>query len=211
MLLRLVAAVMLVLMPVSVQAQEILVGRFSAGDLDGWEAKEFKGKTLYTLVENGGRTVLKAEAAGAASGLFKKIKIDPKANQVIQWSWKVDRVLDKGDARSKAGDDYSARVYVVFEGALFWQTTGLNYIWANRLPKGEAVPNAFAKKNVIMLAVESGPGRVGEWVREERNVYEDYRRLFGKEPPVISAVAVMTDTDNTGETATAWYGDIVFR
>jgi hypothetical protein len=30
-------------------------------------------------------------------------------------------------------------------------------------------------------------------------------------PPPISGVAIMTDTDNTGESATAHYGDIVFK
>jgi hypothetical protein len=61
-----------------------------------------------------------------------------------------------------------------------------------------------------MIVVESGPDRVGQWVTEERNVYEDFRRAFGREAPMISGLALMTDTDNTGETATAWYGDISF-
>jgi len=51
---------------------------------------------------------------------------------------------------------------------------------------------------------------VGDWVAEERNVYDDYRRAFGKEPPRVSGVAIMTDTDNTKERATAYYGDLVF-
>ena len=45
---------------------------------------------------------------------------------------------------------------------------------------------------------------------EERNVYEDYRRAFGKEPPRVSGVAIMTDTDNTQERAAAYYGDLTF-
>jgi hypothetical protein len=49
---------------------------------------------------------------------------------------------------------------------------------------------------------------VGQWVSEERNIYEDYRKLFGKEPPQIGAVAIMTDTDDTQDEVTAWYGDI---
>jgi hypothetical protein len=211
MLLRLAIVLIFATFPMSVMAQEIHVGHFSAGNLEGWEAKEFKGKTVYSLVDDKGRTVLKADANATASGLFKKVEIDPRTRQTIQWSWKVNRVLDKGDARTKEGDDYPARIYVVFKGSVFWKTTGLNYIWANRLPQGDAVPNAYAKKNVIMLAVESGPGKLGQWVSEERNVFEDYQRLFGKEPPKIEAIAVMTDADNTGESVTAWYGDIIFR
>jgi hypothetical protein len=52
---------------------------------------------------------------------------------------------------------------------------------------------------------------VGEWVEVERNVYEDYKRAFKEEPPPVSGIAVMTDTDQTGESATAWYGDIELR
>jgi len=59
--------------------------------------------------------------------------------------------------------------------------------------------------------VESGVERVNQWVSEERNVYEDYKKAFGDEPPLISGVAIMTDTDNTGESATAYYGDIIFN
>jgi hypothetical protein len=63
----------------------------------------------------------------------------------------------------------------------------------------------------MMVAVESGDEKAGTWVTEERNVYEDYRRLFGEEPPMIGAVALMTDTDNTGGEATAYYGDITLE
>ncbi|MDE3050519.1 MAG: DUF3047 domain-containing protein, partial [Nitrospirota bacterium] len=62
-----------------------------------------------------------------------------------------------------------------------------------------------------MIVVESGPQKVGAWVDEERNIYEDYKRAFGEEPPMINGVAIMTDTDNTKDVATAYYGDIVFQ
>ena len=61
-----------------------------------------------------------------------------------------------------------------------------------------------------MIVVESGPERLGRWVNEERNVYQDYKRAFGEEPPRINGVAIMTDTDNTKDRATAYYGDITF-
>ncbi len=190
-------------------AGEIRVGAFSTGDLQGWEEKFFSGHTTYSLVDDGGRRVLKAVSKGGASGLFKEVEIDLKKHPVLRWSWKVEGILPKGDAHTKGGDDYPARVYVVFPAFLFWNTRGINYIWANRLPRGQAVPNAFSSQ-VIMLAVESGPGQAGRWVREERNVYQDYKRLFGEEPPTLGAVAIMTDTDNTGGQATAYYGDLTF-
>ncbi len=55
-----------------------------------------------------------------------------------------------------------------------------------------------------MIVVESGSQRIGTWVEEERNVYEDYRLAFGEEPPAISGGAIMSDTDNTKERAVAY-------
>jgi len=100
-------------------------------------------------------------------------------------------------------------VYVVFPSVLFWRTRAVNYIWANRLPPGAFLPNAFTG-NAVMVAVESGNGNAGRWIDEERNIVEDFRRAFGEDPPEIGAVAIMTDTDNTGEEAVAWYGAIRF-
>ncbi len=190
-------------------AAVVAVGRFSAGDLSGWEEQSFAGHTSYQLVKDAGRRVLKARAAGTASGLFKEVKIDLRRTPILRWSWKVEGVLAKGDARTKAGDDYPARVYVVWPAFLFWNTKGISYIWANKLPQGQAVPNPFTGK-VMMVAVRSGPAQAGRWLHEQRDVLADYRRLFGGEPEPVGAVAVMTDGDNTGGTVTAFYGDISF-
>ena len=89
----------------------------------------------------------------------------------------------------------------------FWKTRALNYIWANRLPRGEAVPNAYTS-NACMIALESGNQKAGQWVEEERNIVEDFRRCFGEDPPEAGAVAIMTDTDDTGGEAEACYGII---
>ena len=155
-----------------------------------------------------GRKVVKATSNVAASGLFKEIEIDLKKYPILKWSWKINDVLSKGDATRKEGDDYAARIYVVFPHTLFWKTKGINYIWGNKLGRGKSIPNAFARKNVIMLAVESGAEKAGQWTFHSRNVYEDYKRLFGAEPRKLGAIAIMTDTDNTGQKAQAWYGDI---
>ncbi|MBI4799239.1 MAG: DUF3047 domain-containing protein [Desulfarculus sp.] len=188
-------------------AGEIKVGHFSAGDLGGWEEKVFKGHTRYELVLDQGRAVLRAEADASASALVKTLRLDPRRYPLLRWSWKIEGTLPQGDERGKAGDDYAARVYVVFPSALFWRTRAINYIWANRLPQGQHLPNAFSA-NAMMVAVRSGPEQAGQWLSEERDVAEDFRRLFGDEPPEMGAVAVMTDADNTGGRAVAYYGDI---
>ena len=189
------------------RADEFSVSRFTTEGLSGWDSKIFKGQTDYRLVQDGGRIVIKAHSSGTASGLFKKVQLDPTRFRHLSWSWKIAATVKNGDEKSKAGDDYAARVYVVFPGRFFWQTKALNYIWAHRLPKGEAIPNAFTA-NAMMIAVESGNDKSGQWLNEERDILADYRRLFGSEPRQIGAVAIMTDTDNTSGEATAWYGDL---
>ena len=188
-------------------SEEIAVSHFATEGLKGWEGKNFKGTTEYKLVQDGGRIVLKAHAKATASGLTKKIKFNPVVHRYLKWSWKINGTIAQGNEKTKQGDDYAARVYVVFPGRFFWQMRALNYIWANKLPKGDFVPNAFTS-NAMLLAVESGPSKAGQWVSEERDILTDFRRLFGEDPPEAGAIAIMTDTDNTGAEATAWYGDI---
>jgi hypothetical protein len=186
----------------------VLIDDFEDGLRPEWEVKEFKGRTVYVVAhDDDGSHVVKAESRDAASGLIYKMEYSLRDYPVLAWRWKVTNILDKGDETKKEGDDYPARVYVVFPHWFFPKTKSINYIWANKLPKGQHVPNPFTG-NAVMVAVQSGRENVGRWISERRNVYEDYRRLFGEEPPMVGAIAIMTDTDNTGGSATAWYDDI---
>lgn len=191
----------------SLYAEEIAVARFASEGMSGWESKSFKGKSVYNIVKDDNRTVLKAHSKGGASGLTKKVSFKPTKYRYLKWSWKIENIIAKGDEKRKEGDDYAARIYVVFPGKFFWQTKALNYIWGNKLPAGEYLPNAYTG-NAIMFAVESGAEKTGRWLNEERDIAADYRKAFGEEPPEAAAIAIMTDTDNTGGEATAWYGDI---
>jgi hypothetical protein len=188
-------------------AEELRIGNFSFEGLAGWEKKIFKGTTEYSLTSENNTTVVKAVSQGAASGLVKKVSFDPKKYRYLHWSWKILHTISGGDEKTKAGDDYAARIYVVFPGKHFWQTKAINYIWANQLNMGDSLPNAYTS-SAMMVAVQSGPGNTGQWQSEKRDIFADYKDLFGSDPGEGSAVAIMTDTDDTGENATAWYGDI---
>ena len=192
------------------QIDRIDIGHFSSGRIDQWDSKTFVGKTDYALVDDGSRQVLLADSQASASGLYREIAIDLEQTPLLNWSWKVDNLLDGHDERTRAGDDYPARLYVVFSGGLmFWRTRAINYVWSSNQPAGSEWPNAFTS-NARMIAVRGGAGLKGKWVAEQRDVLADYRRLFGEEPGKIAAIALMTDTDNTGLSARAWYGDIWF-
>jgi len=172
--------------------------------------------------------VVKAVSEASASGLIKEVRIDPREFPIVQWRWKVENLLKNSDVSRKDGDDYPARLYITFEydpekvgfgkklkfkagRAIFGDIPigALNYIWDSKAPVGTIVDNVytdFAK----MVVVESGPQKVGVWVDESRNLYDDYKKAFGEDPPLINGVAIMSDTDNTKERVTAYYGDIVF-
>ena len=229
----------LFLAPVAARAESpsvIEVGKFSRGTVgqalpEGWKPLTFKKipkQTSYELVKDGEIVVVKAMSDASASGLTKAVRIDPRDYPIIRWRWRVEKVLTRSDVTRKDGDDYPARLYVTFAydpektsfakklaykaGRLLFGEIpigALNYIWDRKAPVGTIVENAYTGF-AQMIVVESGPQKVGTWVEEERNIYEDYTRAFGEEPPMINGVAIMTDTDSTREQATAYYGDIVF-
>ena len=193
-----------------------------------WEVLQFGSGyelSVYTLETMDGRDVMRAESKASASGLVRRMSVDAKEYPIIEWSWKINGILSKGDARKRSGDDYPARIYITFdvdESASFTDRMShraaravfgdvpyraINYIWANQLPKGTHVPNPYTS-TVCMIAVQSENGLKGTWQAEKRNVLEDYRMCFGSEPPLINGIAIMTDSDNTSESAVAWYGDI---
>ncbi|EKD34451.1 MAG: hypothetical protein ACD_75C02333G0002 [uncultured bacterium] len=204
----LVQVCLIFMMAAVVHGEELAVSRFKLEGLNGWTPKSFKDQTEYRLQQEDGRIVVQATSHAAASGMVKQLEFDPAKYRYLRWSWKIADTVKGGDEKTKAGDDYAARLYVVFPGLFFWQTKAINYIWANKLPKGETIPNAFTA-NAMMVAVESGPSLAGWWLQEERDILADYKQLFGEDPPEAGAVAMMTDTDNTGASAVAWYGDIV--
>ena len=216
-------------------ANTIMIGAFSAARPgsafpEGWAPlglQNVRNRTRYALVNDDGKTVLRAESNAAASGLSRKLHADPAEYPLLRWRWKVSNTLKGGDVYKKEGDDYPARIYVMFDYPIeklpFDERRKLRmaralhdpdlpaatlcYVWDSKAPPGTITPSTYTDR-VRMVVVESGPARVKRWVDVERDVYRDFRAAFGEAPPAISAIAVATDTDNTGETVTAWYGDI---
>jgi len=84
------------------------------------------------------------------------------------------------------------------------------YIWENHLPEGAVIEHHFSTR-VKMIVAGSGRKDLGRWHEERVNVLEDFRRVFGEEPPRVRAVGIMSDSDNTGGHAVAYFGDIRFK
>jgi len=185
--------------------------------------------TRYRLVRDARVTVLRADAERSMSGLAHDVRVDPRRYPLLRWRWKVAAPLKSADMMTREGDDYAARIYVLFDYDISRLPIGdrvqlklaqalskepipaaaLNYVWDNRQPVGTVQPNAYTDR-VRMIVVESGGARAGQWITETRDIAKDFRAAFGEDPPDAIGIALATDTDNTGENATAWYGDIEF-
>lgn len=195
-------------------------------------------RTEFALVRDAGRTVLRARANASTSGLIRRLRLDANAYPVLEWDWKVSSLLEGSDLATRAGDDYPARLYVTFDVPLeqfnpvqrlfltlarsLWgealPLAALCYVWDARAPVDTMVPNAYTDR-VRMVVAESGAARLGRWLRVRRNVADDYRRAFGGDDPEVArrpvppvnGIVVSSDTDNTGERAEAFFGDVRFR
>lgn len=185
--------------------------------------------TLYTLIADGGTTVLRAHAEKSMSGLSYPVRVNLRDYPLLRWRWKVAAPVEGADMTKKEGDDYAARIYVIFDlpreklpfstraklvlaETLYGQrlpTAALNYVWDNRQPIGTIQPNTYTER-ARMIVLQSGAARAGVWVTETRDLAADFRAAFGDEAPEVVGIALATDTDNTGTSATAWYGDIEF-
>jgi len=181
---------------------------FDALDPDRWHEVEVRGSTQYDVVELEGQRCLKAESHNAASILVNTVRFRPQTYQQLSWRWRVDQLV-KGEALArKEGSDVAARVYVYFEtNGLPWQKRSLDYVWSASLPVGTIITSAFSSASK-MIVVESGIESLTQWKAEERNLVADYKRCFGENPPDVIAIGLMSDTDNTGHDALAYFDDL---
>jgi len=190
-----------------------LLRDFSNGWRNAWTERAFTSrKTVYRVVRNGDLQFLRGESNNSASGLWCKLDIRPLESGTISWKWNVEHgISNNRDEHQKKGDDYAARVFVVFKPQFFnWKTRSLCYVWASREPVNRVYPSPYAN-NVGTFVLQSGDRNVGLWIEEHRDLVSDYKRFFKNEPEMISAVAFMVDTDNTQKSATASITDIVLN
>jgi hypothetical protein len=175
-----------------------------------------------SLVEDEGKTVLRVHSQDAFGTAAIRFALDAP---VISWRWRVDRVLDRARLGTREGDDFAARVYVSFEIPMESLTFGervrlqiarliygdvpsaaICYVWDNRSPKGHSTWSPYGER-VRLVVLRNAADGAGRWEEERRDVAADFRAAFGREAPPVTGIAAGNDTDQTEETATAWFGD----
>ena len=188
-----------------------LLDRLATEGLDAWRETRLADRpTRYRIGRENGRSVLEAESFGGNSALWRRVDVPVSRTSVVSWRWKVARSLSTNRReRSRRGDDFAARLFVVFdapEGP--WSGKAVCYVWAGLEPIGAAYRSPYSD-DVAMIVVESGDARAGSWVTVRRNVVDDYRAAFGAAPETLSGIAIMVDTDNTESRARAWFEGLV--
>ncbi|NIR50132.1 DUF3047 domain-containing protein [candidate division KSB1 bacterium] len=188
-----------------------ILGEFEEGWEQSWfERKLIDKSTTYESIADGNNRVLMATSRGSASGLWHPLDIRLGKRGTISWRWKIEDSLDDDTAeKTKLGDDYVARLFVVFDPHfLSWKTRAICYVWSANQPIGTEFANPYSE-SVRMIVLQSGKQNKDTWIEQERSFVADYERNFGKEPEMVTAVALMVDTDNSHQTAIAWFDDIV--
>ena len=183
-----------------------------AKELGPWKEHIFKGKTLYSIDRSFEDNIIKASCIDTASALYQENVVELSETPVLRWSWKVEDVHTQLQEKKKSGDDYPARVYVIYTPSQLtpWRTLAINYVWSHNQNIGSVWPNAFTR-NAIMVALQSGkPISSQAWKHEVRNVKQDFKKFFDIELDTIDGLAIMTDCDNTGLSMTGFYKNIHF-
>lgn len=223
--------------PSASAADEAHIAAFSAAPLGdppaAWRFATLPRKTptKFSIVEMGGAHVLKVEADDSYGNLVHGMHVTVGEHASLSWRWRVDKLLADADLKTKSGDDSPAKVCVFFafdvaklslgertKLSLAHSVSGedvpsesLCYVWDNKLPVDTGITNAFTKR-IRMIVLQSGEGKLGQWVTQKRDIVADYQREFGDESegkvPEVIGIAVSADADNTHQQALSYFGDL---
>lgn len=179
----------------------------AAGVPVGWQLKEKSGKADLAVVKDEGNSAVRLRSANTSFSLQKETHIDLKQFPIMTWKWKATKLPVGGDFRKSGSDDQAAQLFLAFS-----KTRAIVYIWDTTAPQGTmgkaAAPFIMSIKAVV---VRSGRTGTGGWVTETRNVYDDYRKLFGEEPGEISGVRLQINSQHTATSAESYFADVVFK
>lgn len=180
-----------------------------------WERKSFKGQTVYALFQQKAGSgipyyLLNAESEKSASAMMMEQDIDIGTMPWMSWRWKVAQFPQVDDEQSKQGDDFAMRISVVIQpGFTVMSSQTIVYVWSQQSPEGASWPNPYSPDHFMMLTATSSTER-DTWHFAQRNVQEDFARLYGATYNTVNAVAIMSDSDNSLSQTRATLSPITF-
>lgn len=202
---------------------------FGAAEKMRWQVIHLPGKlrSAFRIDTRDQRPVLRTESAGSIAMLRQKLQIDPAQLGRAYFDWRVDNLIEGADMTQRETEDSPVRLVLAFDGdrsrfsprnamlaELARSLTGeempyavLMYVWSNELPVDTVIINPRTDR-IRKIVVESGPARLQQWLRYERDVRADFERAFEEPPGMLQSIAIMTDTDNTRGRTQVDYGEI---
>lgn len=179
--------------------------------LKEWSPKVFKGRVLYEVRNDGQIGYVYAKSDKTCSGLYYAVKFNCTKFPMVSWRWQVLQFPAKKPFNwkiDKHTDDYAVRFYIVFPSFFFPNSKAIEYVWDEWIPEGTIFSSPYTG-NIKIIVVHAGTKDLGKWVKEERNIYEDYKKAFRKTPRLdVGAIAIMTNSDNSQSISEACYADI---
>jgi hypothetical protein len=203
---------MFILVPVVHAEDRVVIADFSSsigapGAPAGWQLKEKSGKADFAVVRDGDITAARFRSSDTSFSLQKEVNVDLKQFPMLTWKWKVTKLPTGGDFRKSKTDDQAAQLFVAFS-----KTKAIVYIWDTTAPAGlmeDTSPVPFMTVKVVVM--RSGPAEMGKWINETRNVYNDYKKLYGSEPPAVNGIRLQTNSQHTGTSGEGYFADVMFK
>ena len=188
-----------------------------------------KDASAQWVMEDGVASV-KLHSKAALTFLEKPVDINIKDYPIVSWQWKVDNILTGIDERTPEGDDHPIRIFFVFapdesRQSLWFRVKRFvyldkvhghpmggrftEYLWSSHLESGEIIVDPGKPWQKLMV-IEGGEMNLGKWLSYRRNLYEDFKKLYGEEPRRLIFIGILNDTDITGQEAVSYVKDLVF-
>ena len=170
-------------------------------------------------------TEARSECSASALILRFDPPVDLRHSPRLRWRWQVRTGIHSDvDERQKAGDDFAARVYALFdfdrERSSLWERIrrqlasavygevlpgkAIAYVWSQRAEVGTHWQNPYSADTTMQVLQTGTPSG---WQTETVDLQADHLRLIGDSRVPLMAIALMTDSDDTCQTAIADYAD----
>lgn len=131
-----------------------------------------------------GEPIIRCRMRDDAAILQRPVRLPFDPAVKLRWSWKIDALPSALREDAVATHNYVS-VAVEFDNG-----QDLTYMWSAALAPESSFrcPISRWNRRETHLVVRSGTARLGAWMSEDRNVWDDYRRAIGTPPSAIVAV-----------------------
>ncbi|HAH51302.1 MAG TPA: hypothetical protein DCL80_08555 [Balneola sp.] len=170
----------------------------------------------YAVEKEGGNKFLRFEGNRGkhmSYPLLNKEEIDIYKTPILSWKFRIHEIPVGANEDDGDKNDAAASVYIAFDlGRVLFKKVPktIRYTWSSTLPVGTELSKFYGNQKIIVIG--TGNNNQGEWQTFERNIVEDYKRLFGDDPPNKPlALLILSDGNNTKSMVKADYDDFKLK